>query len=98
MSIASACAGDVNKTTDHDTLTNDNADDSLSVSNKNIVLNTTKENKLTSSIEDNDKLADDGEESKVYSLSDLGKLIKYTPDELVLDGDIIYNAAIDGDG
>ena len=98
MSIASACAGDVNKTTDHDTLTNHNADDSLSVSNKNSALNVTKENKLTSSIEDNDKLADDGEESKVYSLSDLGKLIKYTPDELVLDGDIVYNSTIDGDG
>ena len=40
----------------------------------------------------------DEEEEKVYSFTDFGKLIKYTPDELVLDGDIIYNASIDGDG
>ena len=98
MSIASVCAGDVNKTTDHVTLTNDNADDSLSVSNKNTALNVTKENKLTSNVEDNDKLVDEEEESKVYSLSDLGKLIKYTPNVLVIDNDFIYNASTDGEG
>ena len=92
-------AANINETTNSiklsdntpETVSNSNADSQFDKLRVDDSLNVTK-----ADLGSND--VGDEEEKKVYSFTDFGKLIKYTPDHLVLDGDIIYNSSIDGDG
>ena len=92
-------ASDFNQTTDS-TILSDNAQESITISNDDSQideLNVDSSLNVTKADSNSNNVGDD-EDVKTYSFTDLGKLIKYTPDELVLDGDIVYNSTIDGDG
>ena len=53
---------------------------------------------LSTGISGSDTVLGDDGDSGEYTLNDLEKLIKYTPDTLVVPYNIKYNATIDGDG
>ena len=92
-------ASDFNQTTDS-TILSDNAQESITISNDDSQideLNVDSSLNVTKADSNSNNVGDD-EDVKTYSFTDLGKLIKYSPDELVLDGDIVYNSTIDGDG
>ena len=99
LTINGLWAANLDETTNTITLS-ENTSETVTISNVNSEFDKLRDDNslnVTKADSSSNDVGDE-EEEKVYSFTDFGKLIKYTPDELVLDGDIIYNASIDGDG
>ncbi len=97
LTMGSACAATLNETNDHTTLNTPVVDDSIASARDDsigVISNNDDSNKLSLGNSNNNVLNDD--ESSNSTIRDLEKLIKYTPDLLIIENDFTYNSLIDG--